>query len=374
MRILYDGFIYSIQAAGGINRYFSQIIKRLPQNYIPTLTASHINYVDQPTHPNLALIKYRGFRPGRISCRVERVFFRMFSARNYDVIHPTYYYLLSQQEFKDLRSPLVVTVWDMIHEIFHKEMDPLGNCAAMKRKAIMAAQAIICISHNTRKDLLERYPQIEDRVSVVHLAPGINASHSTDSGPIPARPYYLYVGSREVSYKNFDGLLSAFAKVIASNSDVTLCVVGPPFEKREEKLINDLRLENNIEHYRYADNDHLAKLYQGSIALVYPSFYEGFGIPPLEAMSCGTAVIASNCSSIPEVVGDAALLIDPASQEEMIEALLRLLNDSSERDRLIVKGHERVKAFSWDYTTKQTVAVYDRVSCRKTARDHLLAI
>src|SRR6185503_10536606 len=88
MRILYDGFIYSIQAAGGINRYFSQIIKRLPQNYIPTVTASHINYVDQPSHPNLALIKYRSFRPGRISCRVEKLFFRMFSARNYDVIHP----------------------------------------------------------------------------------------------------------------------------------------------------------------------------------------------------------------------------------------------------------------------------------------------
>ena len=358
MKILYDGFIYSIQAAGGINRYFSEIINRLPETCIPTVTASRINPVDRPIHPNLALIKYRSFRPGQISFRVEKLFFRAFSARNYDVIHPTYYYLLSRQEFKDLRSPVVVTVWDMIHEIFHKEMDPLGECAAMKRKAIMAAQAIICISHNTKKDLLERYPQIEDRISVVHLAPGINANHSP-SGPIPSRPYYLYVGSREAAYKNFNGLLSALAKVIDSNPDVMLCVVGPPFDKREEKLINDLRLEDNIEHYKYAGNDHLAKLYRGSIALVYPSFYEGFGIPPLEAMACGTTVIASNCSSIPEVVGDAAQLIDPSSQEEMIEALLCLLNNPSERDRLIAKGKERVKAFSWDSATEQTIAVYD---------------
>jgi glycosyltransferase involved in cell wall biosynthesis len=248
----------------------------------------------------------------------------------------------------------------MIHELFADQLDLSGHKTEEKRKAILAAQAVICISENTKKDLLERYSLPEEKVTVTYLASEIDASLSHGSEPVPSQPYYLYVGGR-TSYKNFDGLLSAFAKVVSVRPEIKLCVVGLPFDETEEKLIADLKLTGHIEHYSYASDRLLAKLYRCSVAFVYPSLYEGFGIPPLEAMSCGTAVIASNCSSIPEVVGDAGILFDPKSTSDLADILLSLLDSPTERDRLIAKGHQRVKAFSWDKTVAQTLDVYRSV-------------
>jgi glycosyltransferase involved in cell wall biosynthesis len=248
----------------------------------------------------------------------------------------------------------------MIHELFAETMDPKGQVSEMKRKAILSAQSILCISENTKKDLLEVYPVPEEKVSVTHLASEINASLSHGSELVPSRPYYLYVGGR-FGYKNFDGLLAAFAKAVSVRPEIVLCVVGSPFNETEEKLIADLKLTDHIEHYRHASDGHLSKLYRCSVAFVYPSLYEGFGIPPLEAMSCGTAVVASNCSSIPEVVGDAGLLFDPKSTTDLADILLLLLDNSVERDRLIDKGYERAKTFSWDKTAAQTINVYRSV-------------
>ncbi|HVO66108.1 MAG TPA: glycosyltransferase family 1 protein, partial [Syntrophales bacterium] len=160
------------------------------------------------------------------------------------------------------------------------------------------------------------------------------------------------------SYKNFTGLLTAIHEIVSTNPDVVLTVVGPPFNEEENKLISRLKLTKHIEHYGHVGDRHLAKLYRCSIAFVYPSLHEGFGIPLLEAMSCGTPVVASNCSSFPEVVGDAGLLFDPKANGELTDILLLLLNRPAERDRLIAKGFERAKAFSWEKTVAQTVAVY----------------
>ncbi len=364
MRILYDGRIYVMQTAGGINRYFANLISRLPENFIPTLTSCKARNLNYPTHSNLKIFSYQRLRvPYKdISYRIERYYFRVVSALNrFDVAHPTYYQLLSQQEFNKYRCPVVVTIHDMIPEIFSEQIDPKGELAENKRKAILAAQAIICVSENTKKDLIERYSLLEDKITVTYLASEIDASLAYGSEPVPARPYYLYVGGRD-KHKNFDGLLLAFAKTISLQPDVVLCIVGSPFNETEAKLIAELKLTDRIEHYGYVSDSHLAKLYRCSVAFVYPSLYEGFGIPPLEAMSCGAVVVASNCSSIPEVVGDGGLLFDPKSNNELADILLFLLNSSTERDRLIAKGYDRAQAFSWDKTASQTVDVYRSVS------------
>ncbi|MBW4662633.1 MAG: glycosyltransferase family 4 protein [Chroococcus sp. CMT-3BRIN-NPC107] len=362
MRIFYDGEVYRLVPTQGISRYFANIISRLPESFTPLVTtyAYRVNY---PSHPNIQLFKYNNFRPRRLSALLEKYYFKFVNESNkFDLVHPTYYTLLSRQELSKFNCPVVLTVHDMIHELFSKQLDPQGQQAEEKRKAIHAAQAIICVSENTKKDLLTKYPLLENKVKVIYQASGVNASIAYGSENVPSRPYYLYVGSRDRGYKNFDSLLSAFAKAVSVQPDLALCVVGLPFNKIEKKLIAKFKLASHIEHYSHTNDCHLAKLYRCSIALVYPSLYEGFGIPPLEAMACGTVAIASACSSIPEVVGDAGILFNPQSTLDLADILLSVVDNPLERDRLISKGHQRAKMFSWDKTVERTLDVYRSVA------------
>lgn len=365
MRILYDGQIYAAQKAGGINRYFANLINKLPAEINPVITTCKKRALNYPQHPNLKTHFYQrfGFRPGCVSFWLEKYYFRTIAALgNFNLVHPTYYSMLTRQEFDYFKYPIVLTVYDTIHEIFAEQMDPKGMHIEAKRKAITAAQAIICISENTKQDLLTRYSVPEDKVTVTHLASEIDESLIHGSEPVPNRPYFLYVGSRNANYKNFDRLLFALAKAVSVRPDTALCVVGSPFNEAENKLIAELNLQEKIEHYQFTSDRHLAQLYHHSVAFVYPSLYEGFGIPPLEAMSCKTAVIAANCSSIPEVVGDGGILFDPKSTEELTDSLLMLLDCPAKRDRLIEKGYQRSKLFSWDKTAAQTLDVYRSVA------------
>lgn len=363
MKILYDGHIYATQTAGGINRYFGNIIDRLPSDSHPTLTCTHrTNKLHYPTHPNLILQEYRGFRPHRISLKVRKYYFRWLTWLNShhpcDIFHPTYYFLLTEQSFTQTRHPLVITIHDMIHEIFADSIDPEGHDRRAKQVAIQAADAIICNSESTKRDLLKYYPDVESKTVVTHLASEFRTDWADGIEEVPTHPYFLYVGSRNKAYKNFDTLLEAFSKAASVNTDIRLCVVGSSFNEQEQRLITELKLTDRIQHYRYASDTHLAKLYRCSVAFVYPSLYEGFGIPPLEAMACGTVVVASDSSSIPEVVGDAGILFAPKAVKDLTDILLNLLNSPSERDRLIAKGYERNKLFSWDKTADQTVQIY----------------
>lgn len=362
MKIIYDGQIYRMQTAGGISRYFANLIARLPEHFTPIVTSCRSRKINRPIHPNLKNWYYQIFRPGRLSYWLEKYYFRVITGwEQFDIAHPTYYSLLTRKDISAYRCPVVLTVHDMIHEIFSRQIDPTGIYAEEKRKAIMAAQAIICVSENTKKDLLARYSLPENKVTVIYEASQIDASLAFGSEPVPKQPYYLYVGSR-ACYKNFDSLLSAFAKAVSIKPDMALCVVGLPFEGKEEKKIAELKMSDRIYNYGQVSDRHLAKLYRCSVAFVYPSLYEGFGIPPLEAMSCGTPVIASNCSSIPEVVGDAGLLFNPREIGDLADLLIMLLDHPAERDRLIAKGYQRAKKFSWDRTAAETIDVYRSIS------------
>jgi glycosyltransferase involved in cell wall biosynthesis len=325
MRILYDGQIYRVQASGGINRYFANIISGLPETMEPHLTTCCIREVNYPSHPRLQTHAFNLFYPKRVSYRVANHYFRNVLARNhFDVIHPTYYSLLTRQSMHKLRSPVVLTVWDMINEIFPDQLDPTGHMAQEKREAIEAAQAVLCISQHTKQDLIRFHPSIEDRITVTHLAADIDVTLSFGEEAVPQQQYFLYVGSR-MTYKNFDRLLHAFAHVASVQKEAMLCVVGTPWDAREEKLLEELSLAGKVHHAGLVSDTHLAKLYRCSTAFVYPSLYEGFGIPPLEAMACHTPVVAANASSIPEVVGEAGVLFDPTSVQELTDILLSLL-------------------------------------------------
>jgi glycosyltransferase involved in cell wall biosynthesis len=359
--IFYDGEIYASypKQSGGISRYFDNLISRLPEDFYPILTTGRDREGSHPHHDNLQIHRYElKFRPRRVNFWLRKKYFQFITnGIKSHIAHPTYYSLLTGRYVSDYKCPVVITVYDMIYEIFADSIDSNGQMAEIKKKAIFSAQSILCISESTKNDLLDRYPSLEERVTVTPLATELSEQSINQAFHVPSRPYYIYVGGRG-GYKNFERLLIAFTKVITKFPDLLICVVGDSFNNEENKRIAELNLINHIKHYGAVRDGQLAKLYNASIALVYPSLYEGFGIPPLEAMACGTAIIASNISSIPEVVGNAGMLFDPTSTDELVDHLLLLAENSSKREFLINQGKQQVQKFSWEKTTMQTVNVY----------------
>ena len=362
MNIFYDGEIYDTYAnrSGGISRYFDNLISNLPIDFYPTLTTARPRQAIHPQHPHLSLWRYSAdFRPRRACHFLKQNYFQIaYRIAKPQIAHPTYYSLITGRSVTDYRCPVVITVHDMIHELFGEVVDPNGWVSQSKFKAISRADAILCVSENTKSDLLQKYPTLSDRpIIVTPLAAELNESWIDVNAEAPERPYFIYVGLRN-KYKNFEQLLLAFAQIHSKFPDLMLCIVGAVLTSVEKQKIADLHLTEHICTYGYVSDAHLAKLYNSSIALVYPSLYEGFGIPPLEAMSCGTAVIASNVSSIPEVIGDAGLLFTPTHTDDLADRLVFLLENPSQRDALIHKGKQRLQRFSWQKTVSQTVDVY----------------
>jgi len=363
MRILFDGFIYSIQSAGGINRYVKNLIEHLPDDVTPILLASHGSPVHFPRRDNMELIVSRAGqrfhkplrRVGRWISR--RKFLKLQQSVQADLLHATYYHLLSRQLPSQSPLPTVITVYDMIHERFSELLDPRGKEARAKRQWVAQADRVICISENTRRDLLQAHAVDPSKVVVIPLATNIGSVQPEPENTAPSYPFYLYVGSR-AGYKNFNRLLEALQVVVRQFPSIRLCVAGPPFRADERRRIDELSLRASVVHDGVPDDRRLARLYRSSIALVYPSRYEGFGIPPLEAMSCGTPVVAANTSSIPEVVGDAAALFEPEDTKQLAEILCEVAGDQRVRQRWIEAGRARATLFSWERTVEETMRLY----------------
>ncbi len=364
MRVLYDGDMLTRQRAGGVNRYFAELIGGLPAEWSPVLFLAERHALSTVSHPRLDVRFWQryGFRPGRLSYWLEKHYFRLAETKvDADVAHPTTYRLLTRHGLDRYLCPVVVTVWDMIHERFAAAMDPDGQVAERKRRAVLAADRVICISETTRRDLLEHVDVPPERVVVTPLAASL-APPSSEAAPVEGRPYLLHVGSRAAGYKNFDGLLRAFARVVTEHDDLELRIVGAPLDADERRLVDSLGVEPRVRLEARVDDVRLATLYRDCRAFVYPSHYEGFGIPPLEAMRCGAPVVASRGGSIPEVVGDAAELFSPGEDDDTVAALLRVLGDEAHRAGLLRRGAERASAFSWSLTVAATLDVYRSVA------------
>lgn len=223
---------------------------------------------------------------------------------------------------------------------------------------ILNSDAIICISQSTRIDLLSYYNVPEDRIRVIYL--GNSLKFEVTSPRLIDGPYILYVGHRS-GYKNFKLLLTAYANAHSVRNNFKLvCFAGGKFNTQEQELLRSLDLGNNIVAYAGTD-EMLANLYKYAAALVYPSLYEGFGLPPLEAMHYGCPVLASKTSSISEVVGQAGLYFNPTSADDLIFHLDKLLHDDILRNELTKRGHKQELQFSWDVCAKETLMLYHQI-------------
>ena len=362
MRIAYDHQIFELQKYGGISRYFFELannIANIPEMDVGIISPVYTNAYLGAASSNLHVMGRR-MPAMRFSGRIYSVINQLLTPSRLkrfhpDLVHETYY---SVKRCAPASSKVVLSVFDMIHERFPESFLSSDPTFEAKAIAVKRADHVICISEQTRKDLIEFLGTDPAKVSVVHLGFSLTQSPPAGNEGNPERPYLLYVGSR-VGYKGFEGLLRAYAarRELQSTYDL-IAFGGGGFNAQEQDLMRSLGVRN--EHVRQVGGDDsvLAGLYRQASLFVYPSLYEGFGIPPLEAMSFDCPVVCSDASSIPEVVGDAAELFDPHSPDALGTSIERVLNDAALRQTLIARGRERIKLFSWERCARQTTHIY----------------
>jgi glycosyltransferase involved in cell wall biosynthesis len=268
------------------------------------------------------------------------------------------------------RLPVVLTIFDL-YIIRRKKSFPLWNSKSMNYflpKILNSSSHIIAISQFTKQEIMEIYPHLPESkitVTLLGLEPNFKRVRKDESLKIKnkyslSKPYIMGVSTIEPR-KNIKNLISSFAR-IQKKIEQDLVLVGGYGWKSADlmKLTRRINLEKRIKFLGYVPKNDLPALYSLADGFVYPSLYEGFGLPPLEAMACGCPVITSNCASIPEVVGTAAVLIDPKNIEELSCAMETLMGDENKRASLRIAGMKRAADFSWEKCAKKTIEVYEQ--------------
>lgn len=264
------------------------------------------------------------------------------------------------------RCPLVVTVLDLICVLFphYQPLKPRLIAQTALRRAVKDADALIAISEHTKQDLMRLMNVPEDRIFVTPLAADPRFAPQADQSALARHgidaPYALYVGRLE-SHKNIGLLLRAFAAL--NHTEAKLVLVGTKGWLYDEMIttLKQLELEERVVVAGFVADEDLPALYTHAHAFVYPSRYEGFGLPVLEAMQCGAPVITTNVSSLPEVAGDAAILVSPDDVEGLTQALGRLFSEPNLRAEMRGRGLAQAARFSWQKTAQMTADVYRRV-------------
>lgn len=364
MKVLYDHQIFNWQKVGGASRYFVELMERLPRDIkiYNSILFSNNEYLRNSSHklnkglniPNLKISK-------KIIdyCKLEsKHSLHHLKNDEYDIFHPLYcdpYYL---EITKKRNKPVVQTIHDMVFEKFPQFFNKATNTIENKRITALNADRIIAVSENTKKDIIQILNIPSDKIDVVYHGHSMILDHST---PVPNLPdnYILFVGARD-GYKNFSTFLKAFEIIHKKNKDIFLVCTGNSFNKQEEKLIKELGLSNFVKNYFVSDSQ-LTYLYQNAICFVFPSLYEGFGIPILESFAAGCPVVLSNTSCFPEIADNAGAFFDPYDIEDMANTIQKILDDKSYRKILIKNGNLRLSHFSWDKTAQETVKVYQKI-------------
>ncbi|MCI5136398.1 MAG: glycosyltransferase family 1 protein [Candidatus Electrothrix sp. AW2] len=368
MRVAYDYQIFSSQKYGGISRYFFELSDRIANQsdidvrvICPFYTNAYIGSCSKNLHVSgkkMPSIRWTGCVRGI----TNRLFSQLMMANfKPDLVHETYYL---QNSVAPFASKVVLTVYDMIHERF-PEYFTTKSLTTKKAAAIKRADHIISISHNTKKDICNFFGIEEKKITVVHLGfSGFKSTHTINDRKfesIESRPFLLYVGNRS-EYKNFELFVRAVSESdnLMKEFDI-IAFGGGNFKRNEIQLMSQLGYKQDQVRLATGSDIYLGYLYQNAAAFIYPSLYEGFGLPPLEAMVNNCPVVASNTSSMPEVIGDAAEFFDPKSTEQIRHAIEKVVFSSERTKQLINLGRERLKQFSWEKCAAETLNVYKSI-------------
>jgi len=383
MKVLFDHQTFELQTFGGVSRYFVELLRNHAGFQVELALKLSSNIYLHPDDPwcqgvearedaferVLAGVEFRGkdrvheilrklgvvVDPGRLN-RINSL--EKIGRGDFDVFHPTYYdpYFLESIRNK----PFVVTVFDMIHETYPEYFFAGDRTSVHKRLLCERAARIIAISNTTKTDLIRFFGIREDKIDVIHLASSLGppalGSASTISTP---EKYILFTGNR-LYYKNFMFFLRAITDVLHEDRDLVVICTGPPFTIDELDSFDTLGIRDQVTHIS-ADDEQLGELYRKAEMFAFPSLYEGFGMPLLEAFSCRCPVVASDTGIFREIGGDAVTFFRPKHPVSISDAVRSMLEDRKLRDEMANRGYERNRRYSWQRTTEQTRHTYENV-------------
>jgi len=362
MKVLVDGVVFENTYQRGIRRYFEEVVARVNHDFSILLEHPLVGSVPE----DWSLIQPIGPPPRRRDVRgrwkyQQRAGQRRQTISEYSVFHSSWFRLCPVPGI-----PTVVTIYDMVSEAMPTQYwgDAAGHSLA-KTAAIKAADAIITISETTRRDLLKLFPDIQAEVHAIPLgadhlplAAGVSAENRKLGGA-GGEPYVLFVGDR-VGYKNFHVLLEAMPQSEWPNG-VRLKVAGPPLSGAEEASLRFMGLRDAVDMCGFVADEGLASLYAEAAAFVFPSLFEGFGLPLLEAQARNSPVVANDMAVFHEVGGDAFLPCDCRNPAAIARAIGEVMVPET-RNRLLEAGPRNVQRFTWDETARATAEVWKSVA------------
>ena len=364
LSVFFDHQIFTLQKYGGISRYFVDLALGLKKQNLAKpkiISAFHFNEylrsVRPPARTPSLFLPYsshrllnRCFNPAHNAYTNS-----IIQQLSPDIIHHTYY---SGPSSDKTNIPNVLTVYDMIHEKYPENFPNSHILVEAKRQAILSADSIICISNTTLNDLVEIYPTVAQKATPILLdVPKPHIPYST-LPCLPSRPFILYVGHRQ-GYKNFATLLRSYLSSKHLYQDYDLVAFGGgPFSSNELAHIANSRVPTKSVTHLSGPDTVLHTLLKTAACLVYPSLYEGFGIPPVEAMHLGCPVVASHSSCLPEVLSDAALYFDPLSSSDLTNVLRKLLGDSELIKHMASAGRSHASTFATGTMIRKTHQLY----------------
>lgn len=362
MKILFDHQMFSLQKYGGTSRYFAGLNKGINEligytSKIAVLYSENEYLKDQqPVLNNVLGHKLFSGKPDLIYKWNKKFSKRYIKFGNYDLLHPTYF---DTYFIKHNKKPLVITVHDMIYER-HPDLFPdSAHIIIHKKQVIGAANAIIAISEHTKQEIIKFYPEVEDRISVVHHGYTLSTVLAQADLALPAK-YILFVGERW-HYKNFTGFVNSISSLLKRDPTLNLvCAGGGKYSEEESKGFSDIGIADQCIQLNATDAQ-LKYLYSNARLFVFPSLHEGFGLPLLEAFANDCPVVCSNNTALPEVAGDAAIYFDPLNAESMKGAVELVINNTQLQEELKIKGRQRLTLFAFDQCVQNTLKVYQSV-------------
>lgn len=353
MKILYDENIFLAQKVGGISRYHYELYKGMLANGIEAgITGKFIKnsylledvdlrkkFVRDP----FALFSY--FNKLATIIKIKNV-------NEYDVLHFTGHYDYLKSAIPN-EAKVVITIHDMIPE---KE---LGIPNPLKYFFAVRANKIIAVSEKTKKDIIEVLGIAEDKIHVIYHGSSLSLDQAKQPAKALPDSYLLFVGQRS-GYKNFTNFINGLVPVLHQNKSLHLVCAGrKSFDEKEQNQFKKLGIEDQIISFNNIDDDNLAFLYQHAQAFVFPSLFEGFGIPILEAWSCKTPVLLSDIDCFREIAGEAGYYFDPQNPQDITEKINEVLSNSQLANDLRTKGTERLKIYSWQRAVDETIIIYN---------------